>query len=1287
METHRRTAWVIASAATMFLPFLTERPASPAAPATGPRSEKRFPPLKVPAGFKTTLFACDPLVEYPSVIARGPKPGTLFVAHDYVTGLGIEIVKRDEVRLLRDTNGDGYADESTLFAGGFNSIQGLAFDNGTVFVMHAPLLTALKDTNGDGVADVRRDLLKGLGLPPEKNPNRLHSANGVVAGHDGWLYLALGDRGCDVRRPEGDRLLFRQGGILRCRPDGRDLHVFAGGLRNIYDVVLDEEQNVFVRDNENDGGNYMIRVCRSFFGADHGYPYLYDERPREALPPLADLGRGSSAGGVSYMETAFPQEFRESLFFCEWGRAIVRYRKTRAGSHFARMKESDFAAGAPNDPYGFKPTDLVVDFDGSLLVSDWADGQRPKRGRGRIYRIAYAGNDARRTSRMSVSGTSKPPTLFAALNSPSYTSRVAAQRELERRGERVVLAVKAVLKAGRLNSLGRMHAVWVLAHLRGTNAVNDVFAVAKNDADPRVRAQAVRALGDLTDPVLLRHRLSAGSGDEKIAARFATLVSPRQDPRIVLEVLVALGRLRCSAAPRWLSKHWDSIPLDPSVEHAAMQLLRRSGNGPAVLKLLDLPSPGSAKLISHYAAQRTGLRTIALRALADRAEPVIVDGLIRRLASERRFARRRDYIDALARVYKKRGAWTYWGFRPAPRPANTVAWERTEAIRKAIDGALADGEFTVRMTALQRMRREEIPISLSSLLRWQRKETRPEGHAAILDALSTFPPATVRDAFERVLTSRTRTTKSRLLALRAFVRGLDAGSQQRLLHVARTIEDGPVAAAVLRELGRRKTINCNDLILKKLSSKEADVRAAAIAALAERRASSATRYIARLLADSNVEVRRAAAAAAGILRAQSAAGTLRKLASSTDRTLCRASLISLRQLGQPGAVSQAVAALKRPDTQLAALEYLERFGNARQTDAVVQLAATSRSTDVAIAIVRTLSRWSLASPDNSPDQNEVKRAIAIVHRRSGMLLRWSVSGPHSADAATRILKGLASRSSGRLPAASNRIGEGADGAITLSREASTAKPGTRTWLAVSEVAADKSADVEFLVSAAGALRVWLNGKPVFRRSKPAAYQPDSDRFRAKLLKGVNRIAVRIDASQPRAVFHLRFRTKSSKAEHERLVTLALNGRGSALRGREVFHNVEKSQCLKCHRMGDKGGRIGPDLTGIGRRFSKIHLVESILDPSRTIAPSYATYSVVLTSGKVYSGVKFAETATTITLGDKDGKTHDIRRSEIDLIRRQPKSIMPDGLEKRLADREFVDLVAFLLSQKGRRSER
>jgi glucose/arabinose dehydrogenase len=149
-------------------------------PHTGPATETRFPPLKIPAGFKATLFACDPLIEYPSVIAIGPRPGAIFVAYDYMTGLGLDHVRRDEIRLVEDTDGDGYADKATVFAKGFNSIQGLAHHGGTVYVMHAPFLTALRDTKKTGVADKRKDLLTGLGLTPENNKVLLHCANGVA---------------------------------------------------------------------------------------------------------------------------------------------------------------------------------------------------------------------------------------------------------------------------------------------------------------------------------------------------------------------------------------------------------------------------------------------------------------------------------------------------------------------------------------------------------------------------------------------------------------------------------------------------------------------------------------------------------------------------------------------------------------------------------------------------------------------------------------------------------------------------------------------------------------------------------------------------------------------------------------------------------------------------------------------------------------------------------------------------------------------------------------------------
>lgn len=1227
---------------------------------TGPATEKRFPPLVLPDGFRATLFACDPLIEYPSVIALGPRSRSLFVAIDYMTGLGTEIVRRDEVRLVEDTDGDGYADRATVFATGFNSIQGLTWHRGTLYVMHAPYLTALRDTKGTGKADERRDLLTGLGLPPEQDQIRLHNANGVTAGHDGWLYLSLGDRGCDVKRAEGDRLVLESGGILRCRLDGTDLHVFATGLRNIYDVALDEDLNVFVRDNENDGGEYKVRVCHSFHGADHGYPYLYTERPDEALPPLADLGLGSSAGGVCYLERQFPADYRGNLFFCEWGRAVVRYSPQRAGSSFAPLKEVDFAAGAARDPYGFKPTDLVVDRDGLLFISDWADGQRPRRSRGRIYLVRHGDKLPALAAERK-----EPPTreqLIAALDAESSFERLQAQEAIEQRGRDGAAAVAEAMKKKGLGVLGRLHAIWILARIDGAAAVEPLFALAKADPEPRVQAQAVRALADLTDPTLVRHRLAAGAGDPALAARLAELARERDD-RVRLEVVIALGRLRWSGAPAWLRENLKKP--DAALAHAAQGTLRRCGDWSTVLKLLD-------------EAGNSPLRAIALRAVAAQHDPGIVDDLIERLRKETDASRRREYADLLARVHRKPAPWVYWGFRPGPRPANGIAWERTEAIEQALDRLLLDPDPTVRLFTVRRMLREKVPALTASLGRWLREERREEAVSAILTAFQDRPADEIRPHLEGVLQDRKQTPANRVQAAGLFIQGLDLEQEKRLLTLAEAVEDSPVLAELLRATGTRPKLPASPLLLRKLASESPEVRARAVEALAARQVGEAGEPISKLLADRDARVRGAAALAVGKLHLRSSAEALLKLAQDPEAEVRRSSLDALRRLKEPRAVPVAVAALNDTTTTLEALQCLSELGGPEQATAVSELARRQPSAEVLTASSRVLTSWLGRAELPAAQRQELARCLAEIHGGTGVLVAWQVQGPMSAATAAEQAKTLTSGKAFQTgPEWRIVLAAGLDSRVRLG----TAKDADHAWLGHAEIDVTEAAKVDCFCSSTGLATVWLNGKVIHERDKPGVMGPYPERFEAPLAKGRNQVVVRLTGVKGAAEFLLRFRRKSDAADRERFSLAALSRAGNPQRGREVFLNAEKSLCVKCHRVGDVGERIGPELTGLGSRFSKVHIVESVLEPSRTIAPSFETVSLALKNGKVVAGVKVAETETSLTLADSQAQKHVVARSDIEALARQPTSAMPDGLEKRLTEDEFVDLLSYLVSLK------
>jgi putative heme-binding domain-containing protein len=297
------------------------------------------------------------------------------------------------------------------------------------------------------------------------------------------------------------------------------------------------------------------------------------------------------------------------------------------------------------------------------------------------------------------------------------------------------------------------------------------------------------------------------------------------------------------------------------------------------------------------------------------------------------------------------------------------------------------------------------------------------------------------------------------------------------------------------------------------------------------------------------------------------------------------------------------------------------------------------------------------------------------------MLGWHVRGPLKDEEASALVAKLNAGKS--LPSDKDAgsgwrliLSSGTDARVRLAPAKAESD-----WLAYGEMILTSEAKADFFTTNSSAATVWLNGKVVHQRDRPAVPGPYPERFSATLPKGTTRVVVRLSGVKGVGEFSLRFRRKSATAHHERLALASLSRAGNPENGKKVFLNVEKSLCLKCHRVEGVGNgeRIGPELTGLGSRFSKAYVVESILDPGRTVSPSFESIRVELTSGKVLTGVKVTETETVLTLADNEGKKHELPRDRIDSVKKVPGSAMPDGLEKRLTEDEFVDLVSFLMS--------
>ena len=151
-------------------------------------------------------------------------------------------------------------------------------------------------------------------------------------------------------------------------------------------------------------------------------------------------------------------------------------------------------------------------------------------------------------------------------------------------------------------------------------------------------------------------------------------------------------------------------------------------------------------------------------------------------------------------------------------------------------------------------------------------------------------------------------------------------------------------------------------------------------------------------------------------------------------------------------------------------------------------------------------------------------------------------------------------------------------------------------------------------------------------------------------------------------------TATISADREEVVKTFLplaKERGDVAHGKEVF----TANCAVCHTIGGQGGKVGPDLTGVGAR-ERSEILTEILDPNRSVEANYRNWTVTTKDGETFSGRLETETQTTVEILDTSGQKHVVQRKDLASLEGSQLSIMPVGFEALPPD-NLKDLLEFL----------
>lgn len=543
------------------------------------------------------LFASEPMMLSPASIDIDHR-GRVWVCEvvNYRKHNG-ERAEGDRILILEDTDGDAKADKSTVFHQGrdVDSAHGICVLGNKALISCGDDVFWLIDDNGDDKADRKEFMFRKIG-----GAQHDHGIHAFHFGPDGRLYFNFGNAGkqlCDkngnlitdihgIKCTNQNNRPYQQGMVFRCELDGSNVEVLAWNFRNNWEVAVDSFGTLWQSDNDDDG-NKGVRINYVMEFGNYGYsdemtgagwqtPRIgweseipqrhWHQNDPGVVPNMLLTGAGSPTGMQVYEGDLLPSIFHGQPLHCDAGPNVVRGYITQPDGAGYKAEIVNLLDGSKNR--WFRPSDVAVAPDGSLIVADWYDPGVGGHGmgdvtRGRLFRVTTKAAE-KYLPQHDIKKGDLWTVLIQGLKSPNEDARYLAWNKLEEIGSEAEPELHKLFNDTQSVPQHRARALWLLAAHEwerinpGADKPNphdltlpECLTKALTDTDPNIRITAIRVARRLVQqahPEMLLEVVAKVVRDSSHAVRREAAIALRFDDSA--EAARLLGEASASNEPQ-----------------------------------------------------------------------------------------------------------------------------------------------------------------------------------------------------------------------------------------------------------------------------------------------------------------------------------------------------------------------------------------------------------------------------------------------------------------------------------------------------------------------------------------------------------------------------------------------------------------------------------------------------------------------------------------------------------------------------------------------------------------